>query len=692
VKSSIAVDHESAQSFADNSGAGRWLSVKEFSAAASISERSARHALAKRLTEGGAPWRKAQLLVRVAASSGGPSGTRYEVALESLPRDVRDAYLAAEASAAIEREDARRGPIPAVVAGAQATLAEAEPSGISTQERQAGYESEAARFERQPAGVRKEAHRRAAVLRQLDDMQRETRLSVSRCAEALSKSLPEKPSKDSILRWRRRVGDHPRHTWAYFVAPTWGNKEEHAQCHPKALDVIKADYLRREAPTFSSCYRRLCDAAKVHQWSIPSEDTLMRWIQKTVPAEVIALARGGQDALKKLLPSQQRDHSIFGALEAVNADGFDFKLWAVMEDGEVTQPCMVHWQCVYSGKILSKRLGPTENTELYQTSFGDLVRQFGIPRHAYLDNTRAAANKTMTGGVPNRYRFKVVVDELKGVLPLMGVDVHWSTPGHGQAKPIERANRELRDTLEKHPLLAGAFSKRGAVSISKLRDVVDACIYEHNARAGRRSPACAGRSFDQTFSESFARRAELIQHPTETQLRLLLLSAKEVTASRVSGSFELYGNRYWSEFMTKLAGTKIQVRFDPNNLRDGAHVYASDGRYVGFAACIQRAGFNDTSAAKDVMRDRARLKKNSKDSLEIHRRLNAREVAALIPAQPARSTPIPKVRRGYFGKSRPEHLGNASPPLATTGSSAFDAAMENLAKSQTCFNPKKVML
>ncbi|VEI46997.1 Bacteriophage Mu transposase [Actinobacillus equuli] len=47
----------------------------------------------------------------------------------------------------------------------------------------------------------------------------------------------------------------------------------------------------------------------------------------------------------------------------------------------------------------------------------DVIYKYGIPRHITIDNTRAAANKWMTGGVPNRYRFKVKPDDPKGIIP-----------------------------------------------------------------------------------------------------------------------------------------------------------------------------------------------------------------------------------------------------------------------------------
>ncbi len=59
-------------------------------------------------------------------------------------------------------------------------------------------------------------------------------------------------------------------------------------------------------------------------------------------------------------------------------------------------------------------------------------------------------------GVPNRYRFKVKPDDPLGMIPMLGIKLHWSSvllgKGHGQAKPIERAfgNGGLEEYIDKH--------------------------------------------------------------------------------------------------------------------------------------------------------------------------------------------------------------------------------------------------
>lgn len=68
-------------------------------------------------------------------------------------------------------------------------------------------------------------------------------------------------------------------------------------------------------------------------------------------------------------------------------------------------------------KILGWRCDVSENIDSIRLSFMDVVTRYGIPEdfHITIDNTRGAANKWLTGGAPNRYRFKVKEDDPKGL-------------------------------------------------------------------------------------------------------------------------------------------------------------------------------------------------------------------------------------------------------------------------------------
>ncbi|WP_179194571.1 transposase domain-containing protein [Acetobacter persici] len=481
----------------------------------------------------------------------------------------------------------------------------------------------------------------------------------------------------TIMNWYRDVRGLNRCDWLAGLAPHYAKRAEQVECPTEAWDILKADYLRLEEPTFTACMRRLEGLAKERGWKLPSSKTLKRRMD-TLPPELLTLCRKGEQALKVMFPAQKRDHAVFHALEAVNADGHKFDVFVKwVENGKETivRPVLVGFQDIYSGKILSWRVDISENKECVRLAFGDMVAKYGIPKKCWLDNGRNFASKWLTGGVQNRYRFKVRDDEPMGILPLLGVEVHWATPYSGRSKPIERAWRDLAGDLAKHPRFAGAYTGNTpmakpenygstAVPLDVFLEVVSEGIREHNARLGRRSDVCQGkRSFDDVFMESYqaaANRGE-ITTATEEQRRLCLMAAESVTAARRDGVIELAGNRYWSEFLHQHRGTSVVVRFDPQALQDDLHVYRIDGTYLGAAACVEKAGFADQQAAQSHARAYKAFKRSTKDLEKAEKRITAHELARIYGnvETPEPELPETKVVRPLRPKAPISH-GNAA--------------------------------
>ncbi|MGH8338552.1 MAG: transposase domain-containing protein, partial [Gammaproteobacteria bacterium] len=156
-------------------------------------------------------------------------------------------------------------------------------------------------------------------------------------------------------------------------------------------------------------------------------------------------------------PAQERDRSVFRAMQAVNADGWRGDSLVQWPNGYIGRPVIVSWQDLYSGAILGWRVDRTENLDLIRLSLSDVLRSYGIPDEVYLDNGHAFSALWLSGRTPNRFRFKIRAEEPDGIFNLLGIKVHWVTPRHGQAKPIERAHGEYADRISRHPRLAGSW-------------------------------------------------------------------------------------------------------------------------------------------------------------------------------------------------------------------------------------------
>lgn len=455
----------------------------------------------------------------------------------------------------------------------------------------------------------------------------------------------------TLYRWLKSANSVAKADRLAALAPQRKGRTATVECDPRAWDYLLADFLRPEQPCFEECFSRLQDAARENGFSpIPSAKTLKRRIERDVPRSVQVLARKGRNAAAQIYPHQTRDRSVFHAMEAVNADGHRFDVFVKYPDGTVGRPMMTAFQDLHSNMIVAHRLDRSENWTAVRLCLADMIESFGIPEHVIFDNGRHFASKWLTAGAKTRFRFKIRDDEPAGILTALGVQVHFTTPYHGQSKPIERAFKDLCEEIARHPSCNGAYTGNSpmakpdnygtkAIPIDTFEALVSAEIARHNAKVGRRTAVAKGRSFADVFRTSL--ETALVRHATEEQRRLFLLAAEGVTAHRITGEVSLGDNRYWAEPMAELAGRKLIVRFDPQNLMLPIAVYRMDGSFLCEAECIAATGFLDIDAAREHGRKRRLYLKGRRELLDLERRLTIDEAAAMLP-EPAPMEPVKK--------------------------------------------------
>jgi hypothetical protein len=441
---------------------------------------------------------------------------------------------------------------------------------------------------------------------------------------------------------------------------------------PFIYEFYKSDYLRTDRPPRAACYRRAVEAANargISENQIPSEITLWRRLVREAPWQAIKGARYGKQALHRTYPSQTRDRSILHALEAIDGDGYRFNLAVRWPDGEVCRPLMWYWQDIYSGMILSWRHDRSENAGLLRLTIGDLISQYRrIPRYIVIDNTLAAASKWITGQSPSRHRWRAKSDDVFGLITQLGAQHIATLPRvGGSSKPGERAGGDWDRDIARHPALAGAWlgykpearpeDAREPVPFEIFRQIVEQEMAKHNARRGRRTPVCKGRSFREVFDESLARVPE--NAPTREQLRLCMLAAEKVTCHKIDGHIELYKNKYWSETTAQLAGQQVVVRFDPEELQKEIYVYSLEGRGIGEAQCRAPVGFLDTAAGQEHGRRRRQNLKMHRAIAANQRSMSALELASALPQMPENNLPVitNNVRQLFHSKLEQPHPG-----------------------------------
>lgn len=503
----------------------------------------------------------------------------------------------------------------------------------------------------QPFAKKTQKQRDKAVLRSKAISAYETRrhefgLTERKAIEETAKELGV--HGNSIRNWVKKTASVNRgDRAAVLVCQNPGNRDT-AEFTPEAWEAFKKDFLRKgkgKAPSISSCYRRLQPAAVQNGWVIPIKKTVENWIKRNLDPMVIKYRREGMEAVERCFPAMKRNKEMFDVLEAVNGDGYQLGIWADFGNGEIIKPIVWSWQDIRSSKVLSWRMDVSENRELIRLSILDLITAHGIPPLFYLDNTRAATSKQISGGLPNRYRFKVKDDDPLGIIPLLGSTLKYTLPGHGQSKPVERIHG-IGGYLDfdSLPTFEGRGTKARPVPIAELEEIFRSFVNEINARQDRRGDAVHGKSFDQVFNELYPEA--IITKATERQRKYCMCVAEVVTVSSTNASITLkagkasFGaNRYWHESLTGYMGQKVTVRFDPADMHGGVYVETINGTEICFATATITGGFKDADAAREVARARGHFKKTIRLAAEAEGKYTAAEARAINPVIPEPEKP-----------------------------------------------------
>ena len=363
----------------------------------------------------------------------------------------------------------------------------------------------------------------------------------------------------TLWRYRKAVSGQTRDVWAPLLIPQWKGRTTEAEFTPEAWEFIKQSWGSQSKPTLSYVVRQALKLATDRGWIIPSQDTVERRI-RDLPPWWVALRRDGEKALAKLYPAQQRNYSTLRLHEIWCADGHKADVFCRWPDGSVSRPIIVAWIDLRSRVCLGYAVGKVESADLVRLAFKNAAQTCkAIPSAALVDNGRGFASKLLTGGTPNRYRFKVKEEDIPGILTILGIQVTWATPGHGQAKPIESWWRTLAQ-MAKRSEFRGAycgnkpdakpeeFDPSSVSPIETYLRILQEEISDYHQRP-HRGDSMNGKSPSQIYDLLLPETA--VRQPTAEQLRLCLLAAESIRLNS-DHQIVLLENRYWTEQLADL--------------------------------------------------------------------------------------------------------------------------------------------
>lgn len=335
--------------------------------------------------------------------------------------------------------------------------AQAAVAPVDVKNAPANVQDRLAEFERLSADNKAKARKKVVALNLFEQLRRKMR--VRDALKAVAEEFGVSPT--TVQNWRNLVKPviTDAQYWEAFLAPRYKGKAGFtSECDPEAFDLYKSYYLTPTQRSFQSCYHWVRKSADELGWVLSSPRAMQERLKREVPHMAMVMLREGRDAIMLLLPAQQRDRSMFHALQGVQGDGHKLDLWVRFPDGEVARPMIIMFSDILSSKFLGWHIAKSENTTAVRLAFRQVLVKYGIPEWVLLDNGRAFASKEFTGGQANRYRYKVKDGELNGVLTSLSITVTWASPGHGQAKPIERSFQLVRDYVAKDPRFEGAYT------------------------------------------------------------------------------------------------------------------------------------------------------------------------------------------------------------------------------------------
>lgn len=546
-----------------------------------------------------------------------------------------------------------------------------EQENSSTDERRTGRRKYRERFNNKPLTQEEREARHAAFSRlktpkQLEAKRRLESVHLFRSFDGSDVSILERyaaaarkadASVSTVRNWVGKCKNLDRGDWLIALAPEHKGWVLDTEISAAAYDWIKTEYFKLSQPALLPICRRAASLASEQSWVLPSYHTVKRLIERE-PLWFHAMMREGKEALERLYPTQRRDYRSLRLHQVWVCDGRKADVFCRWEDGTIGRPIVIVWQEVRSRTILAFRIARTESADSIRLAFKAAAeRCHVIPESVLLDNSRAFASKLLTGGAPNRFRFKIKEEDVPGILTLLGIEVIWALPYSGRSKPIESFFRQFAEAEKRFD---GAYcgntpdarpedcDSSKAVPIEQYRKLLDGTLAEYDARP-HRGDSMDSRSPREVYALLLPQCAQ--RQPTREQLRLCLLAAERVKLDRDTGAVRLMDNRYWSEPLAELPRDRDYIaRFNPEDATDPVAVYDGE-RFICEAPIRERRGFrNQEAAGADALGRRQFLKARREQAAALQKRSKARawiaspEVPDTLQADVARAVlPPPNV-------------------------------------------------
>ena len=370
-----------------------------------------------------------------------------------------------------------------------------------------------------------------------------------------------------------------------------GARAGHTIARDEWLEYFRSLYLKEGAPSAESCWVITRGHFSTEE-AFPHPQTFVYQLRRRVPADAIYMARHGEGAWNRKYGMYiERDYSNILCGEVWVGDHAQIDVAVADADGKPFFPWVTAWRDMKSGKWLGWLLHkePPNSDHIFQ-SFYYACRDFGIPRHIYIDNGKDYRAKDFAGGRTSSGKLTVDEASARSICAVLHVDVHFALPYNAQAKNIERDFLKIKESFSKHvPGYRGGHTKerpealaveirRGKILGSgEFAALLSLHLFHNLNRAPSRGKNLGGLCPDELYER------EACNGFVEPEALSIL--CMRISGSRAIGRNGVKDSRsketYFAEWMLGQKGRKVYLRRDPSDMETAWAFDAKSEEYIG---------------------------------------------------------------------------------------------------------------
>lgn len=418
------------------------------------------------------------------------------------------------------------------------------------------------------------------------------------------------------------------------------------------LGFVRELYLTPRRLTLAYCHYIAAEQARRQGWAPRTYKACQRFVA-ALPRQLVTLKREGNKAFEdKCEPAIRRDYSTLASNDIWCADDHTFDVMVrVMVDGreQHVRPTVNAWEDLRSRKIVAwSVIGHAANTDIVLRTFRAGAAEHGLPRRVMVDNGKtfdnrnvggltkhqrraarlakraAARNGTAGGGGGAHDEAAARAARVQGAFGLLGIEVQYVRPFHGQSKPIERQFRTVCErfsklwatytgtTATKPENLAARIAAGDAPTIEEFAEAFGewTTVY-YNAAHAHGGDAMEGRTPDQVYAECLG----AVRRPAPEML--LFATLPRVGPVKVAKHGVTWAGLHFGAFdpaVQALFGQRVMLAIDTDDVSSGVLVLDLDGRLACRARPNLKLGFDVTAAdVREASRQKAKLKKTLRE-------------------------------------------------------------------------------